>query len=149
LTPKYEDWLERQNELIKEALELVQSVKFRAVIIKEERKPSFIRIYLDDKPITFHIKEVKSKFVKSVWLGKKANFKPQHNYLIFAAKEKTWMVTTGRQALAHGEYKDSTYHKDTKVLVVPMDVFRPAKSFLRTIKKRHEQRKQRRMSDWL
>lgn len=144
----YEDWLERQSKLIKKALKLLEGFKFKAVIITQEKKASFIRVYIRDKRVDFHIKEVKSKFSRSVWVCKKEDFSPKHNYLIFQSKEERWVIASGRQIDDKAEFRDSDYHQGKKFVVVPMETFRSAKPFFKRMKEAYEKELQRRMSDW-
>ena len=148
MTSDYQSWLERQNELAQEALKLVQKFKFKAVVIRQENKPSFVRVYIKETKVDFLIKEVKSQFSRSVWLCKKEDFNPQNNYLVFQNKEERWVVSTGSQIEVRAELRDSDYHKGKKFVVVPMDTFRSAKTFFKRMRKRYEQQLQRRMNEW-
>lgn len=142
----YESWLEKQNELLKKALELILSYKFRAVIINE--KPSFIRIYIHNKKIDFYVKEIKSRFVKSIWISKKNKFDLKANYLIYITKGERWLIASGQQIDRESILKDSEHQKNVKYLVVPVDVFCPAKTFFKMAKNRYERGLQRRMTEW-
>jgi len=149
LSSSYFTWLERQEELAKKAQELIQSFKFEAVLIREEKgKPPFVRMILGTKRIDFMLKEIKSRFVKQVWLCKKGIFNPKKNFLVFSAKEEKWLITTGSEVDKKGEYKDSDYHKDTEMVVIPVEILRPAKRFLKSLKIRYEEQKQRRITNW-
>jgi len=144
----YSSWLKRQNELAHEALKLIQKFKFRAVVIEEERKPSFVRLYIKETKVDFRIKEVKSQFARSVWLCKREDFNPKDNYLVYQSKEKRWVIVNGRQAESRGEIRDSDYKEGVKFLVVPMEAFGSALAFFKRMKARYEQQLQRRMTEW-
>ena len=145
----YESWLERQSELAKKALELIQKYGFRAVLIEEERKPTFVRAYIGKQSLDFILKDLKSEFIKSVWLCKREDFNQKANYLVFLAKEERWVIATGSTVHIHAEIKDSDYHKGIKYIVVPLEVFRPAIQYLKMIKSAYNESRQKRMSDWI
>jgi len=142
----YESWLVKHNELIKKALELILSFKFRAIII--DANPPFIRIYINNKKIDFYVKEIKSNFIRSVWVSKKNKFDPKGNYLIYVVKGERWLIASGQQIDEKAEYRDSEHQKNVKYLVVPIDVFSPAKTFFKMAKNRYERGLQRRMTEW-
>lgn len=144
----YEAWLERQSELAKKALELIQKSKFRAVIIEQENKLSFIRMYIADKSIDFHIKEIKSKFARDVWICKKDDFVSKDNYLVFQKDVERWVILAGRKIEQEAEIRDSSYRKGEKWLVVPMDIFRSARQFFKLIRKRYEEQLQLRLDQF-
>ena len=144
----YETWLERQNELVDQAVLLIKKYKFKAFIMERERKSNFIRIHLRENRIDVFIKEIKSKFVRSVWLVKKEDFEPKSIYLLYAAKEDKWFATTSVEVDREGEYKDSSYKAGVQFIVVPTEIFRQATSFLKKMRKRYEDQLQRRMTEW-
>lgn len=145
----FEEWLEKHDALVKEALSLFLKHGLKAVISKEkERKPSFIRIFFGKKNIDFFVKEIGTKMSMSVWLCKKADFGIDKNFLIHAAKENVWIITTGRDADREGEYKTSDWQEGTKYVVVPMEIFRPAKTFIKLMKIRMDSQMQKRISEF-
>jgi len=135
--------------LLGKALELVQSFKFEASIIDGEQGRNFVRMQIGGKHLDFYIKEIKNRFIKEVWLCKKANFSPHNNYLVFIAKEERWVVTTGQEIDRKGEYRESDrYRQHIEMVVVPMEIFRPAKAFFEAIRKRYDDMLQRKMTEW-
>lgn len=144
----FETWLERQNELVDQAVLLIRKYKFKAFVMERERKSNFIRIQLRENRINVFIKEVKSKFVRSVWLVKKDDFEPKSVYLLYAAKEDKWYATTSAEVDRDGEYKDSSYKAGVQFIVVPTEIFRHATTFLKGMRKRYDAQLQRRMTEW-
>lgn len=144
----YDSWLKRHDENVQRAKELISEYGFEPIVINEERKPSFVRIFLGDKKIDFIVKEIKTKFVPTVWLCKKDAFNPENVYLVYATKENSWLVTTGKEVDREGEYKDSEYKEGEKYVVVPIDIFRPATAFLKLIKERYDDQLQKKMTDF-
>lgn len=144
----YDDWLRQHNEAIQKAIALIQNYGFQPVIIDEKGKPNFVRIFLGTKKIDFMIKMIKSKFVRQVWLCKKDAFNPENIYLVYATKENSWLVTTGKEADREGEYRESDLKEGVKFVVVSIDIFRPAKTFLKLIKERYDDQLQKKMTEW-
>jgi len=144
----YENWLKKHDETVQKAKELISEYGFQPTIISEQGKQSFVRIFLGEKKIDFAIKEIKTKFVPTVWLCKKDAFNPEKIYLVFATKENSWLVATGRECDREGEYKESDYKEGEKFVVVSIDIFRPAKTFLKLIKERYDDQLQKKMTDF-
>ena len=144
----YQSWLERQHELGRKAIELIEKYKFRAVLIADDGNVPFIRLFIGDKNLDFYIKEIKSGFIRNIWLCKRKDFDPKNHYLIFSSKDEKWSIISGHQADLNGNYQDSSYHKGVKILVIPTDILRSATTFFKTIKKRYEEQLQKRMTDF-
>jgi len=145
----YQNWLDNQNTITEKALELIKQFGFKAILIHQERKPNFVRITIGKKRLDFFMKSVRSRFVKSVWLCKKEDFNIRNNYLIYMEKEEKFLISTGGEIDKKAEFRDSEYHKDVKYIVVPMDMFRSAKVFLKAMKNRYDAMMQRRMNDFI
>jgi len=144
----YDEWFKRHEEVIQQAIDLIKEYGFSPVAINEGGKPSFVRIFLGEKKVDFIIKEIKSKFVRSIWLCKKDAFNPDNIYLIYANKENLWLVTTGKEADREGEFRESDMKEGVKFVVVAIDNFRPAKTFLKLIRDRYNDQLQKRMTDF-
>lgn len=149
MSDDYQVWLERHNGRIEEAKVLIRKYGFKAIIIQEERKPSFLRIKFGRTKIDFRIKMVKTKFVRSIWLCKKDRFEKDDFYLLYASKENTFFIASGSDINREHELRDSEYEKGIKYVVTPFTVFRPAKSFFKVMKARYEGELQKRLSDWI
>jgi len=144
----YDEWLKKHDEAVQKASALIKEYGFEPIIANEQGKPSFVRVFLGEKKIDFVIKEIKSKFVRTVWLCKKEAFNPENIYMIYASKENTWLITTGREADREGEYRESDLKEGVKFVVVSIEVFRPAKAFLKLIKERYNDQLQKKMTEW-
>lgn len=144
----YENWLEKHNDAIKKAEELIKEFGFEPKIISEEKKATFIRIFLGNRKIDFMIKVIKTKYARQVWLCKKEAFNPDNIYLIYASKENSWQVVTGKEVDREGEYKESDYRQGEKFVVISSEVFRPAKKFFKLVKERYDDQLQKRMTDY-
>jgi hypothetical protein len=148
MTGSYDDWLKRHDEIVQKAIALIKEYGFEPVVINERGQPSFVRIFLGTKNINFMIKEIKTKFARSVWLCKKEVFNPENIYLIYTSEESSWLVTTGKEADREGEYRESDMKEGVKFVVVAIDIFRPAKTFLKLIKERYDDQLQKKMTDF-
>ena len=148
MSSSYNDWLENQNIILSEALELIKSFKFNASIISPEGKKAFIRILLAGSKADFHIKSIKNKFIKFVWVCKEEDFDPKANYLVYLEEEKKFLVSTGHFVDEEGEYRESDYHKNKKYVVAPIDIFRNGKTFFKAMQNRYNSMLQKRMSEW-
>jgi len=144
----YEDWLKRHDETVQKAVELIKKYGFEPIIINEQGKPSFIRIFLGEKKIDFAIKEIKTKFAQKIWLCKKSVFNPENIYLVYASEEDMWLVSTGRECDREGSYEESDFQKDVKFVVISIDVLRPAKTFLKLIKERYDNQLQKKITEF-
>lgn len=148
MSSSYDEWLEKQNMILIEALELIKSFGFEASKIEPDKKKAFIRLNLAGRKADFHIKSIKNRFIKFAWLCKKGDFDPRANYLIYLEEEETFLVSTGGEIDREAEYRDSDYHKGTKYVVAPLEIFRSGKTFFRALKKRYESMLQRRLNEW-
>lgn len=148
MNDSYEEWLEKQNIILAEALELIKGFKFDASIIQPENKKGFVRIILAGRKADFHIKSIKNKYIKFVWLCKKEDFDPRGNYLVYLEEEKAFLVCTGGEIDREAEYRDSDYHKGKKYVVAPITIFRRAKTFFKAMRTRYNAMLQRRMNEW-
>lgn len=144
----YEEWLQKQNEILAEGLELILNFGFEASIIRPDEGKAFIRLNLAGNMSNFHIKAIKNKYIKFAWVCKKEEFEPLDNYLVYLEEEKKFKVCTGGEIDKEGEYRESDYHKNTKYVVVSMSVFRSANRFFTSLKRRYEVMLQRRMDEW-
>lgn len=144
----YQAWLEKHNRAIEKAKALIEKYGFEVIIIKNDRKPCFLRIKFGKKKIDFQVKIIKTKFVRSVWLCKKERFDQDNFYLLYASKEKTFSVASGHDIDREGEYRDSEWAKGVKYVVVQNTLFHPAKNFFKRMKTRYEGELQQRMSQW-
>lgn len=149
LSSGYQSWLDNQNILAKKALELIRKYGFKVVIVEQISKPNFVRVNLGNNRIDFFIKSIKNRFVKFVWLCKQGDFNIKNNYFVYLEKEEKFLISTGGEIDRKSELRDSEYHKGVKYIVVPIDAFRSANSFLKTTKKRYDAMLQRRMSEFI
>ena len=144
----YQVWLEKHNRIIEKAKALIEKYGFKVVVIKDDRKPSFLRIHFGKNNTDFRIKIVKTKFVRSIWLCKKERFSPKSFYLLYATKEKCFSIATGSDINQEHELKNSEWAKGVKYVVVQITMFRPAKTFFKLMKTRYEGELQKRMNEW-
>lgn len=143
----FEKWLERHNELVEEALNLFLKRKLNATIINE-KKVSFIRVFFGTKKVDFHVKEINTKMSGMVWLCKRDSFDVDKNYLLKTKREKFWIMATGADAKREGEYRDSEWQEGVQYLVVPMEIFKPAKTFIKLMKIRLDSQIQKRITEF-
>lgn len=145
----YEKWLENQKDLCRKGLIIVQNSGLKGVIIENEGRPNFIRLYFKDKHVDFFVKSVKSRWVKSIWICKVKDMKPRHNWLIYCEKEKQWSIVLGDVILNQGERRESDLRKTKEeYYVIPSEVLRGAKTYFKYMKKRFEEQLQRRLTEW-
>lgn len=144
----YQNWLDKQNLAVQKASELIGEFRLDTTIIKQERKPNFVRINLGSNRLDFLVKTIKNRFVKYIWLCKKGEFDSRKNYLVYIEEDEKFLVSTGYQIDREAEYRDSDYHKNAKIVVVPIGAFRSARKFFKSIKKRYEEQLQKRMTQW-
>lgn len=144
----YEEWLIKHNEILELGLELIKSFGFDCIIIRPKDKKSFIRLNLNGNKSDFHIKSIKNRYIKFVWLCKKGDFNPLDNYLVYLEEGETFKVCTGGEIDREGEYRESDYHKNEKYVVAPISIFRNAKTFFGALKRRYNSMLQRRMNEW-
>ena len=145
----YDSWAKRHDELMENAISLLQKyANFKSQIMKVEKKPSFIRVFIGKKKIDFYIKEIKSKFVKDVWISKKDNFDEDAYYLVYAEKQKLWYIVSGYDIKMNCEIRESEWAKNLKYIVVPFNIFRIASIFLKTAKSRYDDLLQKKMDEW-
>lgn len=145
----YKEWLDSQNLLVDKGLELIRMAGFNAIIVERYNKPNFVRMMIGKRRIDFYIKLVRNRFVKFVWLCKKDDFDPRNNYLIYLEHEERFLTSTGNEINRKFELRDSEHNKQIKYVVVPIDVFRPAKIFLKTMMRRYKSLSQRKMNEFL
>jgi hypothetical protein len=144
----FDAWLKKHNELVELAQKLFVDRGLNAIITKDEKKPSYVRIFFGKKTIDFKVKEVNTRMGKSVWLCKDSDFDPDDNFLIRTRREDFWIIITGKDADREGEYKESDYQEGVKYVVAPMEIARPAKTFIKLMKARLDSQMQKRISDF-
>lgn len=145
----YQDWADRHDKIVDKAKKMIEQFRFKVIVMEEGRKPKFLRIRFGSKKIDFQVKEVKTKFVRSIWLCKKDKFNKTNLYILYASKEKSFSIATGNDIDRNHELKDSEWDKSVKYMVVDISIFRPAKTFFKTMKTRYEGELQRRINDWI
>ena len=144
----YAAWIEKHNNAIDKTKALIKKYGFEAIILTEERKPSFLRIRFGSRKIDFRVKVIKTNFVRSIWLCKKNRFNVNSFYILYSKKEKAFFIASGNDIDKEYELKESEWNKDVKYLVVQFAMFRPAKTFFKRMKIRYEGEIQRRINTW-
>jgi len=144
----FEEWLEKHNTLVAEAQELFLKRGFKAIIVEEEKKPSYVRIFLGKKSVDFYVKEIMTRMAQVVWLCKKSDVSSDKHFLVRTKREGFWMMISGKDAEREGEYRDSEWQTDVKYLVVPTEMFKPAKTFIKLMKTRLDSQMQKRINDF-
>jgi len=146
----YEDWLVGQKELAKEAYEFVKSFGLDVRLIDEGGRRSLVHITVNsDQSMFLMVKEIKSCFVREIWVCKTRDIQSNTGFLIHSAKEGAWLFITSREVQARGEKKPSSYQSGGEYYVVKREYFAKARGFFRRMKKTIESRKQRRLGDYV
>jgi len=144
----YKGWLTQQQQLAQEALEFVKSFKFNIRLMNIPDKPSYIRINLTKSQfIDFFLKKIKTRFAREIWVCKVQD--ADKNFLIYAEKEKVWLVIMSGDIQNNAQKRQSTYNPKIEYLVIPREFFSDAKRFFKQAQRRLEERKQKRMEDYL
>jgi len=145
----YEDWLVKQKELAKEAYEFIKSFGLDVKVIEKEGKRSFLRIIVSStQSLFFDVKEVKSRFAREIWVCKVQDTFENTGFLLYAAKEDSWLIITNRDIQSRGAKRPSSYPSGGEYYVVPREYFRGAVTFFRQMKKTIEERKQKRLGEY-
>lgn len=148
----FEKWLDRHLQLCDLAIKLIKKYRFKSSIIMSSGRPfvrPFIRMFVGSKTVDFFIKEVGSRFVKTVWLCKAKDFNEELFFLIHFRKEGGWGLISGSDVKKYSERRISDRsEKKVEMVVVSSDYIRSAHVFFKRAKARYESALQRRLPDF-
>ena len=145
---KYGEWVRRQEILCYEAVTFAKDkgLKSKALIFGE--KPPILRLLLNGGFIDFRIREIKSSFVKNVWVTQVKNVTPDINWLIHSKKEGDWLYVSADYLLKKGVRRESDYKAGEFHYVVDRASCKEFKRLITSLKKKKEKEKQKVLTKW-
>lgn len=144
----YDSWMQNQIAITESLAHLIRQCKLECVVITEPKRSPFVRLFLPDTTIDFTIKVVKNRYAKSIWLCKRKDFNQQKNYILYVTEDDTFFIAIGEDVDKEAEYRESDWKKGIKMVVVPKEIFRDAKTYFEMLYIQYDEKKQSRLTNW-